>query len=146
MKYESRCDKFIPLAAIPLVVAHTTLIMDSDLDLDASGGYDLPLFLEDKTGLTTGTVFTDLYDRLKIKYVCLSDVNDSMGTTYGIYNLNCSRAGPDITLEFGADNSLGTIKLGNDSDAVAMDDYLPRVSSSARCILFVLGLLISCLS
>jgi len=48
--------------------------------LDATGGYDLPIFLEDRTGLLTGTEFTDLYNRLRINYVCLSD-DDSMGTT-----------------------------------------------------------------
>ena len=113
--------------------------METDLDF---AGYELPIFLEDQTGLLTGSVFLDLYNRQKISYLCLSDDSDSdsMSTTiYGIFNRDNPRIAPDIILEFGADNSLGTIKLGK-SDAVAMDDYLPRVSSSARCDIFVLSL------
>lgn len=102
--------------------------------------FDLPIFLEDQTGLLTGSVFVDLYDRQKISYLCLSDASD---TTYGIFNSNSPRFRPDIILEFGVDNSLGTIKLGK-SDAIAMDDYLPRVSSSARCNSLVLYLMIFC--
>jgi hypothetical protein len=111
--------------------------MEPDFDF---AGYELPIFLEDQTGLLTGSVFVDLYDRQKISYLCLSDVSD---TTYGIFNRSSPGLRPDIILEFGANNSLGTIKLGK-SDAIAMDDYLPRVSSSARCDLLVLYLMIAC--
>ena len=117
--------------------------METDLDF---AGYELPIFLEDQTGLLTGSVFLDLYNRQKISYLCLSDDSDSdsMSTTiYGIFNRDNPRIAPDIILEFGADNSLGTIKLGK-SDAVAMDDYLPRVSSSARCDIFVFSLCNDC--
>lgn len=86
-----------------------------------------------------GSEFVDLYNRKTISYQRISHASDSMGTTYGIFN--CESLGPVITLEFGADNSLGTIKVGN-NDAIAMDAYLPRVSSSARCNLFVFYLMI----
>ena len=110
-----------------------------ELDL-YTDGYELPIFLEDQTGLLTGSVFTDLYNRQKISYLCLSDASD---TTYGIFNRCSPGISPDIILEFGTDNSLGTIKLGK-SDAIAMDDILPRVSSSARWNPLFLYLMIAC--
>lgn len=88
--------------------------------------YGLPIFLEDKSGELTGSDFVDLYDRQTICYRRMWCASDSMRTTYGVYG-----RGPEIILEFGADNSLGTIKV-RDSDAIAMDVYMPRISTSAR--------------
>lgn len=91
--------------------------------------YGLPLFLEDQSGRLTGSEFVDLYNRKKLIYRCIS--RDSTRTTYGIFDNSVSRP-PKITLEFGADNSLGTIRVGH-SNAIAMETYLPRVTVFARC-------------
>jgi hypothetical protein len=98
--------------------------------------YGLPIFLEDQTGrLTrTGSDYVDLYNRKSICYQRISHACDFMRTTYGVFDRNSVSCEPDITLEFGADNSLGTIKVPvGHSDAIAMDIYLPRVSLFARC-------------
>jgi hypothetical protein len=103
--------------------------------------YGLPIFLEDQTGLLTGSKFVDLYNRKTLSYECIS--HDSMGTTYGVSDCGSVRYKPDVILQFGADNSLGSIKVGN-GVTIAMDIYLPRVSFFARCNLFVLYLMIAC--
>lgn len=54
-----------------------------ELDL-YTDGYELPIFLEDQTGLLTGSVFTDLYNRQKIIYLCLSDASDTEFLTVAV--------------------------------------------------------------
>lgn len=103
----------------------------------------LPIFLEDQSGKLTGSEFADLYDRQTIRYKRISRASDSERTTYGVYDREIRTDGPVITLEFGTDNSLGTIKMG-DGNAIPMDIFLPKVSSSSRCNLSVLYIMIAC--
>lgn len=102
---------------------------------------DLPIFLEDRTGLLTGSEFVDLYNRMTIGYRCIS--YDSTGTTYAVIDRRSIRTDPEVVLRFNADNSLGTIKV-NDGFTIAMDIYLPRVSIFSRCNIFVSHLIIAC--
>lgn len=96
--------------------------------------YGLPLFLEDKTGRLTGSEFIDLYDRMKLMYRRLS--RDPTCTDYGVFDITYGGYEaydvPKITLKFGADNSLGTIKVGR-NDPIAMETYLPRVTIFSKC-------------
>lgn len=105
--------------------------------------YGLPIFLEDKTGLLTGSNFTDLYNRCNISYRFFPYASDSTIRRYEV-NGPSGQCRKSIILTFGADNSLGTIKLHSDSDPVPMDDYLPKVSISARCNFFLTNLMIAC--
>jgi len=91
--------------------------------------YGLPIFLEDKTGRLSGSDFVDLYDRMRLLYRRIS--RDSARTTYGIFT-NSDYHTPVITLEFGADNSLGSVRVGRSNNMV-MDNYLSRVTILARC-------------
>lgn len=97
----------------------------------------LPIFLEDKTGRLTGSDFVDLYSRCRISYQRMLEDSDNMRIKYGVSRYESSRNGPTIILEFGDDNSLGTIKV-RESDPIPMDEYLPKVSASARCNFFLL--------
>lgn len=96
--------------------------------------YGLPVFLEDQSGRLTGSKFEDLYNRMTLTYTRIS--RNSPQIVYGIFytapDEYTSARTPKIILEFGADNSLGTITVGR-SNAMAMDDYLPRVNIFARC-------------
>jgi hypothetical protein len=96
--------------------------------------YGLPLFLEDKTGRLTGSEFIDLYDRMKLMYKRLS--SDSTSKVYGVFEITYGGYEafrvPKITLEFGADHSLGTIQVGR-NNPIAMENYLPRVTIFSKC-------------
>ena len=94
--------------------------------------YGLPVFLEDKSGRLTGSEFVDLYDRMKLKYRRIA--HDSERTVYGIYDTSPGSESPNtavITLTFGADNSLGTIRVRRSND-MEMDTYLSRVTVFAK--------------
>ena len=100
--------------------------------------YGLPVFLEDKSGRLTGSEFVDLYDRMKLNYRRIA--RDSERTVYGIYDTSPGSESPNtavITLTFGADNSLGTIRVRRSND-MEMDTYLSRVTIFARWNLFLI--------
>lgn len=120
----------------PLLVTHT-LIM--------ALRYGIPIFLEDQSGRLTGSEYVDLYNRKKFTYRRIS--RDSAHPTYGIFDNSpgSSSRTPKVTLEFGSDNSLGTIRV-NQSNAIPMDTYLSRVTIFARCHLSMLYSIIACWS
>lgn len=93
--------------------------------------FGLPFFLEDKTGRLTGSDFNDLHDRMKLLYRPRS--RDPSRGIYDIYDASSGRSDsyetPVVTLTFGSDNSLGTIKFAQDSRAREMGRYLSQVNT-----------------
>jgi hypothetical protein len=94
--------------------------------------YGMPFFLEDKTGKLTGSEFVDINDRLKLTVRCTA--HDAMHTAYMIYdrsNVSSFANGypkPLVALDFGPNNSLGTVSFGV-GGVVPMKEYLSKVSS-----------------
>lgn len=84
----------------------------------------MPYFLADKTGLLGGSEFTDVNDRMRLVYRCTAQ--DSTGKAYIIYDSSVTGV-PSITLDFGSDDSLGTISFGSDR-SLPMKKYLTKVS------------------
>ncbi|KAI8992917.1 hypothetical protein BD414DRAFT_482716 [Trametes punicea] len=89
--------------------------------------FGLPYFLEDRTGRITGSEFVDLHNRMHL--TLRQTLRDAHRVAYVIYDLS-SRV-PLATLDFGANNALGTIKIG-DSDHIQMNQYLTRSGSSSK--------------
>lgn len=97
--------------------------------------YGMSLFLEDKTGLLTGSEFIDLNDRMRLIYRCTA--RDPSHTAYMIYNATTSAGAsrPLVALDFGPNNQLGTISVGPNNH-VEMKKYLSKVSPLGRYLLF----------
>ncbi|KAF8814821.1 hypothetical protein BYT27DRAFT_7205799 [Phlegmacium glaucopus] len=98
----------------------------------------IPFFLEDSSGRLTRSKFTDLYDRMKLYY---GPVIGYTNTTYGVFDESPDGTRDDVTpivLQFGADNSLGTITIGSGNE-MAMENYLSRVTifANSKCRHFV---------
>lgn len=93
--------------------------------------FGLPFFLEDKTGRLTGSDFNDLHDRMKLFYRPRS--RDPSRGIYDIYDVSSGRNDscetPVVTLTFGSDNSLGTIKFSYESGSQDMGTYLSQVNA-----------------
>ncbi|KAF8149343.1 hypothetical protein B0H34DRAFT_667731 [Crassisporium funariophilum] len=91
--------------------------------------YGLPIFLEDKTGRLTGSEFVDIHERMRLAYRCT--VRDAARTVYGVFDLTSGASDahrvPVISLQFGSDNSLGTVTVGS-SQAIQMTRYLSVVN------------------
>ena len=98
--------------------------------------FGLPFFLEDKTGRLTGSEFIDLHERMKLTY-CPRSRDPSLGI-YDIYDVSSGRREsyeiPVITLAFGPNNSLGTIKFVHESTAREMGNYLSQVNVLGGCV------------
>lgn len=90
--------------------------------------YGMPYFLSDKTGLLTGSEFTDVNDRMRLVYRCTA--NDSTRKAYIIYDSTVTEV-PSIALDFGPDDSLGTISFQSDR-SLPMKKYLSKVSMLGR--------------
>ncbi|KZT04123.1 uncharacterized protein LAESUDRAFT_728320 [Laetiporus sulphureus 93-53] len=91
--------------------------------------FGMPYFLEDLTGELTGSEFNDLYNRTRLAFRCT--LHDASHTAYMVYDLSASGNGynaPVACLDFGANNALGTVKIG-DKDNVSMSVYLSKVGS-----------------
>ncbi|OBZ70750.1 hypothetical protein A0H81_09312 [Grifola frondosa] len=94
----------------------------------------MPYFLEDSTGELTGSEFVDLYNRMHLSLKCT--LRDAHHIAYVIYDsLSCrtspGRGGllvPLASLDFGANNALGTIKIG-DGEHVNMNEHLAKTST-----------------
>ena len=107
----------LPLVLLTLLVAHM------------KAKYFLPYFLEDQTGRLTGSEFIDLHDRMSLIYRrCGRDATRPM---YVIYDkkqkYSCAQI-PFVALEFGPDDSLGTITFPGDGRQLPMEDYLTKLS------------------
>ncbi|KAI0708932.1 hypothetical protein C8T65DRAFT_204179 [Cerioporus squamosus] len=94
--------------------------------------FGLPYFLEDTTGKITGSDFVDLHTRMHLSLK--QTLRDAHHTAYIIYDLSSRSSGarggllvPLATLDFGPNNALGTVKIG-DGDHVQMGHYLTRVA------------------
>ncbi|KAF8955660.1 hypothetical protein BDZ97DRAFT_1673450 [Flammula alnicola] len=91
--------------------------------------YGLPFFLEDKTGRLSGSEFLEIHDRMKLLY--RRRVHDDTGTIYDIYDITTGSSEsfqvPVVSLSFGADNSLGTIKYRSQQPK-QISRYLSEVS------------------
>jgi len=87
--------------------------------------YGMPFFLEDKSGKLTGSDFVDINDRLCLALRCTA--RGSTRTAYVIYSKTDSVT-TLVTLDFGPNNSLGTISFGSGAQ-VPMSEFL--VESSA---------------
>ncbi|RPD58662.1 hypothetical protein L227DRAFT_504878 [Lentinus tigrinus ALCF2SS1-6] len=93
--------------------------------------FGLPFFLEDTTGKIGGSDFVDLHNRMHLSLK--QTLRDAHHTAYIIYDLSSRAAGgrggllvPLATLDFGPNNALGTVKIG-DGDHVQMGHYLSKV-------------------
>ncbi|KAG1762884.1 hypothetical protein EDD22DRAFT_822936 [Suillus occidentalis] len=96
--------------------------------------YGMPYLLEDKTGKLTGSQFVDINDRLRLTLRCTA--RGSTHSTYIIYN---TTVGTDsvATLNFGSNNSLGTIAFGS-GPQVPMGSFLePSPNGSAKSRKFI---------
>ncbi|KAI0769422.1 hypothetical protein BD413DRAFT_477951 [Trametes elegans] len=90
--------------------------------------FGLPFFLEDTTGRLSGSEFVDLHNRMHLSLK--QTLRDAHHAAYVIYDLSsrASRGGllvPLATLDFGSNNALGTVKIG-DGDHVSMNQYLVK--------------------
>ena len=99
--------------------------------------YGMPFFLEDKTGLLTGSDFVDLHDRMHLSLRQTS--KDSMHTAYMIYDFTSSLGSgafsrPSAALDFGPNNTLGTVSFGTGGGHVAMKNYLYKPSALAKYV------------
>nr|VWP02487.1 C3H1-type domain-containing protein [Ganoderma boninense] len=96
--------------------------------------FGLPFFLEDTTGKLTGSEFVDLHNRMHLSLK--QTLRDAHHTAYVIYDLSrrsATRGGllvPLATLDFGAQNALGSIKIG-DQEHIPMGHYLMKSAGSA---------------
>lgn len=112
----------------------------------------LPLFLEDGSGLLTGSEFIDVHDRMKLLY--RRTRQDSRGTQYCVYETSSNRyvgsqilsafssvelthrdrsdssTKPIIALEFGPNGELGSVNLSFNKGgrAARVEDYLRRTN------------------
>jgi hypothetical protein len=93
--------------------------------------YCMPYFLEDKTGLLTGSDFIDLNDRMSLTY--RRSAKDATRTAYMIYDMETPRRSPApmplVALDFGPNNSLGTIIFPRDGRQLPMKEYLSKLST-----------------
>lgn len=90
--------------------------------------YGLPYFLEDTTGRLSGSKFIELYGRMQFEYS--RRVYDESQTVYDIYNYSNDAEDqnvPVVTLYFGPNHTLGTIKYRN-QEPKNMDQYLSTVN------------------
>ncbi|KAG2154353.1 uncharacterized protein EDB93DRAFT_154911 [Suillus bovinus] len=96
--------------------------------------YGMPYLLEDKTGRLTGSHFVDINDRLRLTLRCTA--RESTHTTYKIYNA-ATGTDPVVILNFGSNNSLGTITFGS-GPQVSMNSFLEHsANESARSRKFI---------
>ncbi|PCH35969.1 hypothetical protein WOLCODRAFT_140146 [Wolfiporia cocos MD-104 SS10] len=93
--------------------------------------FGMPFFLEDQTGELTGSEFVDLYNRMRLGFRCT--LRDTHRTAYMVYDLSSRRASaaPLACLDFGANNALGTIKIG-DGENISMAEYLSKASAGGK--------------
>ncbi|KAG1869766.1 hypothetical protein C8R48DRAFT_597385 [Suillus tomentosus] len=96
--------------------------------------YGMPYLLEDKTGKLTGSHFVDINDRLRLTLRCTT--REAAHTTYIIYNTTAG-TDPVVTLNFGSNNSLGTITFGS-GPQVPMNSFLePSPNENAKSRKFI---------
>ena len=99
--------------------------------------FGLPFFLEDTTGKITGSDFVDLHNRMHLSLK--QTLRDAHHTAYIIYDLSSRSSGrggllvPLATLDFGPNNALGTVKIG-DGDHIQMGHYLTKVAGASGCV------------
>ncbi|KAI0058723.1 hypothetical protein BV25DRAFT_1192093 [Artomyces pyxidatus] len=97
----------------------------------------IPYFLEDKTGLLSGSEFVDVHDRMRLSVRCT--LKDSMRTAYMIYDLMNPNPRtfqyPAATLDYGPNDTLGTIHMGIGGMGMSMNQYLVKLSpfGSSKC-------------
>ncbi|KAI0338266.1 hypothetical protein BDW22DRAFT_805162 [Trametopsis cervina] len=101
-----------------------------------SATYGMPYHLEDTTGSITDSNFTDLHQRLS--FTIRTTMRTADRSALMIYDASSSsRAGrgglmvPVACLDFGANNALGTIKIGQ-GDNIEMETFLARVNRNTR--------------
>ncbi|CDO76049.1 hypothetical protein BN946_scf184696.g1 [Trametes cinnabarina] len=88
--------------------------------------FGLPYFLQDTTGRITGSEFVDLHDRMRLSL--RQTLRDAHRVAYVIYDTSARLLVPLATLDFGPNNALGTIKIG-DGEHIPMGQYLARSGS-----------------
>ncbi|GBE78870.1 hypothetical protein BKA93DRAFT_830378 [Sparassis latifolia] len=99
----------------------------------------LPFFLEDRTGVFTGSDFDDIYDRLFLRASRSSEKTaQSADETIMIYNMGRRSSSqrdyrptqrePAIVLEFGPQGALWRISFTGSSISMPMGQYLKKTS------------------
>ncbi|KAJ8597445.1 hypothetical protein M405DRAFT_453827 [Rhizopogon salebrosus TDB-379] len=86
--------------------------------------YGMPFLLEDKTGKLTGSDFVDINDRLRLALRCTA--RGPTNTAYMIYDRTYTTDSvrrPLAVLDFGSNNSLGTITFGSGAQML-MSEFL----------------------
>ncbi|KAJ7607289.1 hypothetical protein DFH06DRAFT_216436 [Mycena polygramma] len=101
--------------------------------------YGMPYILEDTTGRLTGSEFVDIHERVRFTVRCTA--RDVSHTAFMIYNTSpavfqSAVPKPLVALDFGPNNSLGTISFS--SVPMPMRKYLTRhAMGSAKVRRFV---------
>ncbi|KAI0734854.1 hypothetical protein C8Q72DRAFT_328807 [Fomitopsis betulina] len=99
----------------------------------------LPYYLEDRSGLYTGSDFDDIYDRLFLRVAPPpGSSTDGPPAALMIYNVGRRSSSPRdnrpiqrepaVVLEFGQNATLGRISFVGTSTAVPMNQYLKKTS------------------
>ncbi|TFY66434.1 hypothetical protein EVG20_g4658 [Dentipellis fragilis] len=86
----------------------------------------IPYFLEDRTGLLTGSDFVDVHDRMRLSVRC--SLRDAAHTAYMIYDMTYpSNAQPAAALDYPSNNGLGSIMI-HGRGSWQMNQYLVKLS------------------
>ncbi|OBZ65416.1 hypothetical protein A0H81_14581 [Grifola frondosa] len=98
----------------------------------------LPYFLEDRTGLFTGSDFDDVYDRMFLRVARPSEPSSQRDDTLMVYNVGRRSSGqrdyrpsvrePSVVLQFGPNGALGTIAFKGSSVSMPMNQYVKKTS------------------
>jgi hypothetical protein len=95
--------------------------------------YGMPYLLEDKTGKLTGSDFVDINDRFRLALRCTA--RGPTRTAYIIYDkaYTTDSIRPLVTLDFGPNNSLGSISFGSGAQ-IPMSEFLVESSALGRLV------------
>jgi hypothetical protein len=96
--------------------------------------YGMPFLLEDKTGKLTGSDFVDINDRLRLALRCTA--RGPTNTAYMIYDRTYTTDSvrrPLAVLDFGSNNSLGTITFGSGAQML-MSEFLVDSPAPGRLV------------
>ena len=103
----------------------------------------LPYYLEDRTGLYTGTDFDEVYDRLFLRVARPhpSQASHFAESTLMVYNTGRRSSSqrhsrppprePAVILEFGPNGALGTVSFVDSGVSMPMGQYLCKTSMFA---------------
>jgi hypothetical protein len=98
--------------------------------------YGLPYFLEDITGVLTGSDFVDMHGRMRLSVRCT--LQDGARAVYMVHDAAATAQGrarvqePAAVLDFGPGGTLGSVVIGAHAP-VPMATYLSKTARFGRC-------------